>query len=125
MVLVDTNIWIQLYQKKETRLGELLWDLVAKNEAAVCGQIWVEFLGGFRKEEERKHFEKSFHAFPFIETGFRAFQLAAEILSDYPKLGSGDAIIAATAIIEECLLLTLDKDFQLLTKEGLTLLPIS
>lgn len=122
MVLVDTNIWIQLYHKKETRLGELLWDLVAKNQAAICGQIWVEFLGGFRKPEERKHFEKSFRAFPFVETTLKAFQLAADCLARHPKLGSGDAIIAATAITTECPLMTLDKDFQPLEKEGLKLL---
>lgn len=121
MVLVDTNIWIQLYQKKETTIGELLWALVAKNEAAVCGQIWVEFLGGFRKTEERRHFEKAFRAFPFMETTFEAFQLAAEILAVHPQLGSGDAIIAATSLANECSLLTLDKDFQPLVKEGLSL----
>ncbi len=124
MVLVDTNIWIQLYHTKETSVGELLWALVAKNEAAVCGQTWVEFLGGFRKEEERKHFEKSFHAFPFIETSREAFQLAADLLAKHPRLGSGDAIIAATAITTESYLMTLDKDFQPLTREGLLLVDI-
>ncbi len=124
MVLVDTNIWIQLYQKKGSPIGEILWALVAKNEAAVCGQTWVEFLGGFRKEEERKHFEKSFRAFPFLETTQEAFQRASDLLAKYPRLGSGDAIIAATAITTESSLMTFDKDFHPLTKEGLLLLEI-
>ena len=48
MVLVDTSIWISLYRRKDAEIGQLIWALTARNEAAITGQIWVEFLGGFR-----------------------------------------------------------------------------
>ena len=121
MVLIDTSVWIQLYRKKTTTLGELLWALAAKNEAAVCGQIWVEFLGGFKKELERKRFEKSLQAFRFLETTFAAYQLASDLAAQYPQLGASDAIIAATAMTQNCSLLTLDRDFKPLQARGLAI----
>lgn len=122
MVLVDTSVWIGLYRKKELPVGELVWSLVAKNGAAICGQTLVEFLGGFRSELEQKRMERSFLAFPFLETTPEAYLLAAKLLAEFPKLGSGDCIIAATAIQSASPLLTLDKDFRLLEKRGLQLL---
>ena len=47
MVLVDTSIWIALYRKRGVEIGQKIWMLAARNEAAISGQIWVEFLGGF------------------------------------------------------------------------------
>lgn len=125
MVLIDTSVWISLYRKKETALGEHVWALTAKNEAAVCGQVWVEFLGGFKQEAERERFEKSFLAFPFLETPLEAYQNAARLLAHYRKLGAGDVIIAATAIESDCELLTLDEAFRPLAREGLRLFSLS
>lgn len=44
MVLVDTSVWISLYRRRGSEVGERLWQLVARNEAAICGQVWVEFI---------------------------------------------------------------------------------
>jgi hypothetical protein len=123
MVLIDSSVWIGLYRKKSTSLGEFIWSLVAKNEAAICGQVWVEFLGGFRKKTDFKYYESLLKGFPFIESSTGAYQLAASFIADYPVLGSGDAIIAATAIQSKIPLLTFDKDFKVLVKKGLELIP--
>lgn len=122
MVLVDTSIWIGLYRQRNSQIGELVWSLVAKNEAAICGQIYVEFIGGFRNQKTREEFSHSFLNFPFIEMTRSIYQLAAELLAQFPRLGAGDAIIAATAINSNTPLLTFDKDFLVLEKEGLQLL---
>lgn len=121
MVLIDTSVWIALYRGAKTDLGERLWSLTTADTAAVCGQVWVEFLGGFRKEKQRLEFESSLRAFPFLETSRGAFEKAAELLAKHPRLGSGDAIIAATALTTRSSLLTLDHDFQVLVPEGLDL----
>lgn len=47
MVLIDTSIWLSLYRKQESELAQKLWMLAARNEAAVSGQVWVEFWAGF------------------------------------------------------------------------------
>lgn len=121
MVLIDTSVWISLFRKSEEALGQKIWALVAQNQAALCGQVWVEYLGGFRKEEMRKEHEKALRAFPFLPTARETFEFAAHLLAKHPHLGAGDAIIAATAMKNRASLFTLDKDFSPLKKEGLEL----
>jgi len=121
MVLVDTSIWIALYRKQRAEPGEKMWMLAARNEAAVAGQIWVEFLGGFRDRSIRSAFAEKLRAFPFLETTRAAYDLAADLLAAHPRLGAGDAIIAATAISSDASLWTADRDFHELTSDGLRL----
>jgi predicted nucleic acid-binding protein len=121
MVLVDTSIWIALYRKQRAEIGQKMWMLAANNEAAVAGQIWVEFLGGFRQPSIRKTYEEKLRAYPFLETTRDAFDVAADLLAAHPRLGAGDAIIAATAISSEVTLWTADRDFHELTSDGLRL----
>ena len=121
MVLVDTSVWISLYRKEKALIGQKMWTLVSENQAALCGQVWVEFVGGFRKSTERHFHEKALKAFSFLETTREAFESAAEFLAKYPRLEPGDAIIAATALSSKSPLFTLDRDFSVLVSEGLIL----
>ena len=123
MVIIDTSIWISLYRKKTAEIGELIWMLTVRNEAAVVGQVWVEFLGGFRDRATRSSYAEKLRAFPFIETGRGAYDLAAELLAAHPRLGAGDAIIAATAMTSGAALWTTDTDFDELRADGLRLYP--
>lgn len=95
--------------------------LAARNDAALAGQIWVEFLGGFRDPILRRTYEEKLGAFPFLETTRAAYDLAAEFLARHPPLGAGDAIIAATAVTSGAMLWTTDRDFEALVPHGLSL----
>ena len=121
MVIVDTSIWISLYRKRDAELGQMMWELAVRNEAAVTGQIWVEFLGGFRDRAKRVGYAEAFQAYPFIETDMGAYNLAVELLATHPRLGAGDAIIAATAMRARVPLWTTDSDFDELREDGLKL----
>ena len=121
MVRVDTSVWIALYRKQDTELGQRIWMLAARNDAAVSGQILVEFLGGFRAAATRQTHEARLRAYPFLETTRDAYDLATSLLATHPRLGAGDAIIAATAMTAGAELWTLDKDFQPLVAHGLIL----
>lgn len=121
MVLIDTSVWIALYRQQDTAIGQKLWMLAARNEAAVSGQVWVEFLGGFRKQSERKAYQDKLRGFGFLETTRAAYDLAAELLAAHPRLGAGDAIIGATAISTQSALFTLDRAFTALAAHGLRL----
>jgi predicted nucleic acid-binding protein len=121
MVLVDTSIWISLYRKQNSELAQKLWVLAARNEAAVSGQVWVEFLGGFRKQSVRSDYQSKLRAYPFLETTRMAYDLAVEFLALQPRLGAGDAIVAATAIANRAALFTADSDFRALIPHGLIL----
>ena len=102
-------------------MGQMIWALAARNEAAVTGQVWVEFLGGFRDGSKRTAYAEKLRAYPFIETGREAYDLAAELLAVHPRLGAGDAIIAATAIVSDAALWTTDSDLEELRTDGLRL----
>lgn len=121
MVLVDTSIWVSLYRQQSSQIGQKVWMLAARNEAAISGQVWAEFLGGFRKQAERSVYQDKLRAFAFLETTRTAYDLSVELLAAHPRLGAGDAIIAATAISARAALFTLDRDFDALTKHGLRL----
>lgn len=121
MVLVDTSIWISLYRQQSSVIGQQLWMLAARNEAAVSGQVWVEFLGGFRKSAERRAYMDKLSSFVFLDTTRDAYDLAVELLAAHPRLGAGDAIIGATAIASRAALFTIDRDFDALTAHGLQL----
>lgn len=121
MVLVDTSVWITLYRKQDSALGQKLWMLAARNEAAVSGQVWVEFLGGFRQQSLRRDYQNKLRAYPFLETTRAAYDLAADLLAAHQRLGAGDAIIAATAITSRASLFTTDRDFAALVPLGLAL----
>ena len=121
MVILDTSIFIALYRKREHRLGQLVWYLTNRNEAALIGQVWVEYLGGFRDPQKQARHRELLSAFPWVDTDKRAYDKAACWLAKYPRLGAGDAIIAATAFCNGCDLLTLDRDFLSLQGEGLSL----
>lgn len=123
MVIVDTSIWISLYRRRNAEMGQMIWALTARNEAAVTGQIWVEFLGGFRDRATRAAYAEKLRAYPFVETRKSAYDLAAELLAHHPRLGAGDAIIAATAITSDVALWTIDTDFNDLAPDGLELYP--
>ena len=121
MVLVDTSIWIGLYRKRTAEIGQKIWMLAGRNEAAVAGQIWVEFLGGFRDAGTRTAYEDKLRAYPFLETTREAYDLAASLLANHGRLGAGDAIIAATAITSDAALWTADRDLDDLAADGLRL----
>ncbi len=121
MVLVDTSVWIALYREGASSTGQKMWMLAAQDQAAVSGQIWVEFLGGFRDRSIREQYEQKLRAYTFLETTRAAYELAASLLAEHPRLGAGDAIIAATALTCGAALWTRDREFEELAGAGLQL----
>jgi predicted nucleic acid-binding protein len=125
VVLIDTSIWIALYRKRSRALGQRLWQLAARNEAAVCGQVWVEFIGGFRNGEKRAQFADQLRAYPWLDTPRAACELAADWCASHPSLGAGDTLIAASAVINGAELMTLDSGFTALRSVGLKVVELS
>ncbi|MBF0493413.1 MAG: PIN domain-containing protein [Deltaproteobacteria bacterium] len=121
MVLIDTSVWISLFRKRESDLGLKMWSLLHDNLIAICGQVLVEYVGGFRNEIERKNQEKKMLLFPFLDSPLQVYRIACSLMAKYPRLGASDSIIAATAMHHKALLFTLDKDFSVLEPEGLKL----
>ena len=85
----------------------------------MTGQIWVEFIGGFRKSELRGNYQNLMAAYPFADTSRVAYDVATGLTVDHPPLGAGDAIMAATAITAGARLWTFDDHFGALRDAGL------
>ena len=122
MVCVDSSIFITIYRQPKSPLAARLTQLVNDRHAALCGQVWVELLGGFRNEHTRRAVREGFAEYPWLETTRQAFELAAEWVAEFRGLGAGDAIIAATSRLNNCPLFTVDRSFESLRAAGLKLL---
>ena len=72
-------------------------------------------------DPDARVYEDQLRAYPFLETHRKAFDIAADLLASYHRLGPGDAIIAATAIANDAELWTADRDFDDLVTDGLRL----
>ena len=122
MVCIDTSIFITIHRQPKSPLAIRMFELASDGEAALCGQVWVELIGGFRNVARRKLVRKGLVEYAWIETSRDAFDLAANWVATYRGIGAGDAIIAATAYLNHCPLFTVDRGFKPLCAAGLELL---
>jgi predicted nucleic acid-binding protein len=124
LVCVDTSIWVAAWRQSNADVWSHLRELTIANEAALCGQVWVELIGGFRSEQRRARNVLRLQGYPWLHASREAYELAAEWLARFRGIGAGDAIIAATAHLNACELFTLDRSFDALRAAGLKLLSI-
>lgn len=123
MVVVDTSVWIDFFNKPEMEGNSLLEELIRnQNRAAVCGVILQEILQGIR---ERKSFELTRQRLlflPFLESPREVHLLAASIYRDLRKRGVTvpyvDAAIAAIAIRHGFPLFTRDDHFTEIARQS-------
>ncbi|MBV8781010.1 MAG: PIN domain-containing protein [Phycisphaerae bacterium] len=125
MTLLDTSIFIALFRRRHLGIGERVKDLIIQNEAYICGQVWVEYLGGFRSASRRKMYAEQLSSLPWLSTTREAFEFAADLQAMHQSLNSADAIIAATAILQDAQLLTIDKDFASLREYGVEIVELN
>jgi predicted nucleic acid-binding protein len=121
LVCVDTSVWVAAWRQSNADVWSHLRELIIADEAALCGQVWVELIGGFRSEPRRTANVRRLHGYPWLQTTRQAYELAAEWLARFRGIGAGDAIIAATAHLNDCPLFTIDKGFDVLRTAGLTI----
>lgn len=125
MVCLDSSILIGQVRAPGSAWAEEAAIVLRQGKACICGQIWVEVVGGYRSQSRRKTFTAYLQAFPWLETSREAFELAAEWVAKYRNFGPGDAIIAATVLLNDATLLTADNGFRVLEPEGLRFHPVA
>ena len=119
LVLVDTSAWIRVFRGETKGLSDVLEKLILANTAAFCPQTYAEYLGGFKKQTLFQELTRQVESFPFLDTTLEAARTAARLMSHVKGLGSGDALIAATAMVHQAELLTFDHGFAPLSRYGL------
>jgi hypothetical protein len=117
--IVDTSVWSQALRRehhRETPEVQKLAILLREGERILLpGIILQEILQGIRRPEQFCEIREALSAFPMLEAMRDDHILAAELFNTCRAQGvqaaTIDFLIAALAIRNECLLLTLDKDF--------------
>lgn len=123
-VLVDTSVWSQMLRRKSpppTDKAVLLQELIAADQRVyVIGIVIQEILQYVREPAQFNKIRKYLPPFPLLEPGYETYVSAAQLASHCRKhgvqVGTVDALIAATAIENECHLLTSDTDFEHIAK---------
>lgn len=122
MVLVDSSVWIESLRRNgriEVKLA--LEGLLGEYEAAWCGPVKLEVLGGARIEE-RVTLESYFQCIPYVLMKDAAWDAAKKIAWRLRKRGCNppwnDVLIATLSVLAECRVFSVDNHFQQMYESG-------
>lgn len=126
MVLVDTSIWIEYVDRVNPLVEREMDMLLRTGEVATAGLVLAELRQGYKTSEQAKTMLARLETLPYFredrEDWLAAGQIVAESRSRGHQLETGDCLLAALALREDCQILTLDQDFKRIP--GLKLYPI-
>lgn len=105
MIVVDTTVWIDFLEARETPFDRILQSLIEQGASvALTDLIYCEVLQGIRDEATARQIRGILQAFPILRVrGLRTFEHAAAIYRTCRKRGltirsTIDCVIAATCI---------------------------
>ena len=117
MIIVDTSVWIDHFNGKDTSETQILGAALSSHLVAIGDLILLEVLRGFRSDKDYNIARKCFWALERFEMlGIDMALKAAEHYRELRKKGitirkNADAIIASFCIQNSIPLLFSDKDF--------------
>lgn len=117
-VLVDTSVWIDFLNGRDTHAVKTLVKLIeAREDLCVCGFIYTEVLQGIRVEKHYTETKRLLLQLIYLPTEPSTFDLAATIFRRLRQQGitvrnSMDCLIAATVVQNQVRLLDADRDFE-------------
>ncbi len=122
MIVIDSSVWIDYFNNKETRETQHLDDLLSRQRLLIGDLIMYEVLQGFRSDRDYRVVKTELDKFQFAVMG--GYDIAFASAQNYRKLGrSGitprktiDVLIATFCIKRKHRLLHSDRDFDLLQK---------
>lgn len=125
-VLVDTDILIDVFRQIETTIA-ILQAVEAQSALCICAVTKMELIVGCRNTRELQNLDRFLQPFEVINLSQEISERAVQLLRQY-RLSHGllipDALIAATALVTNCGLLTKNQsDYRFI--EGLNLLPFA
>jgi len=111
MILLDTNIFIEIYRNNET-IASIVDNM---QDIAVCDVVRAELFYGARNKYELKEISEDLEGLHTLPLSPHISEMAVDLVKTYSlshKLEFADALIAATAIIYDIEVFTLNiKDF--------------
>ena len=126
MVLVDTSTWIEYIDRVNPLVEREMDMLLRTGEVVTAGLVLAELRRGSRTPDQAKRMLGRLQGLPYLEVDrenwLAAGQMVAEAATRGYQLEIGDCLLAALALRENCLILTLDQDFKRIP--GLKLYPV-
>ena len=128
MILVDSSVWIDFFNGRETRQTDALDNLLGQEPVLIGDLILTEVLQGFRRDADYRKARALLDTLELRQLGGKAIALAAA--DNYRRLRRRgvtprktiDMMIATYCIAHGLQLLHADRDFDGLEKElGLTI----
>lgn len=120
MVLVDSSVWIEAL-RRDGRLDVkiALEALLEEYQAAWCGPVKLEVLGGARPAD-RKKLEAQFECIPYLPMTDAAWDAAKNFAWRLRDRGCtapwNDILIGALSVQAGCRIYAVDKHFELMVK---------
>lgn len=122
MVLIDTSAWIDFLNGTGSKADAAVQGFLADEEPiAVCSQVIMEFLQGFRSDRKFDKAEKTLLSLARVspsdpDTYINAAKLYRQCRKKGKTVTPSDCLIAAIAIENELPLVHNDADFEVITK---------
>ena len=109
-ILVDTSIWIEYFNRPESKAGGRLEKLIKEGDVCSAGIILTELLQGAKIEKEFNAILESFIVLPFLNTTMDTWIRAGKISFSLRRKGitipTTDLIIASLAMEYRCSVFT-------------------
>lgn len=116
MVIADTSVWIPFFNRPDSPEKDALDLLIDADEVSLVGVVLAELLQGCRTTAERHALAEALLALRYYEvtqpTWLRAGDLSAQLLRKGVTLPLSDLVIAALALLHDCLVYSLDAHFK-------------
>lgn len=118
MVIVDTSVWIDFFNNKQTEQVNALKRAVNDgDDLCICGVILTEVLQGIRNDLEYQRVKTMFRSLTYLPMDESIYVKSADIYRALRKQGLTirkpiDCMIAAVALNHDIPLLHNDKDFK-------------
>lgn len=115
MVLVDTSAWIELHRRDGDPAVKLtVRGLLDEFEAALCGPVEMEYLGGARPAE-RERLQAWCNILPYVRSDQKLWRKASANFALLKQKAVtapwNDVLIATIAIEADCRVYAVDKHF--------------
>ena len=115
LVLVDTSVWIEYFQRKNALIEKEVDGLLRSEEVATAGLVLAELRQGCRAPNQVRLMLDAMEPLLYLESDrtswLKAGEIAAEANARGYKMEVGDCLLAAVVLREGCSLFTLDRDF--------------
>lgn len=119
LVLVDTCIWVQFFNRPHSREKKAVDELLDEDRAAFIGPILAEILLGFRRDDQADWVASLLRGLNFLQVTWDEWRAAARLgrhlMARGNTLPQSDLVIAAVAQQRSLAVYTTDPDFDSLS----------